>query len=313
MLLGNYSTSYPSIVDTGSVCLTLPAEIYDSFAAHLNLSSNSSVNIQGQSITRYHNIAIDRLTVTIDLPPLTFSTSQAQLDQFYLPLESLLLPPSAFEKEQGAPYVRIGTQLQRLCVLRGDGVSSSSNFIAIGTLALHSLYFAADFSNNAVGLASKLSVMEVSSLADRLASGSARCRARVSCKGDETYNPELNTCTSPSCDRYYFTKLEESTGRCVYSETAYGFGIAFVLAVSLMEMLSYFTLQYSAYEAIRSTSGETASYAASRIDPITRKIGKYATMAVDFVILHVFNWVESAHTAIAQDNQQQDHDQNVIN
>lgn len=239
--------------------------------------------------------------------------NQIEENQFYLPLESLLLPQSAFINEQGAPYVRVGSSLQRLCVLKGDSVSTSNNFITLGTLALHSLYFAADFNDNAVGLATKFTPNQIASLSARVASKAARCNSQSKCKGDETYNPELNTCTNPSCNRYYFTKLDESTGRCIYDMTAYGFGIAFVLAVSIMEFLSYFTLQYSAYEAIRSTSGESVSYAASRIDPITRYIGKVATMVVDFVILNVFNWVESAHTAIGPNNHNNNHIDNTVN
>lgn len=69
--------------------------------------------------------------------------------------------------------------------------------------------------------------------------------------GDETYDPSTNSCAKPNCKGYYFSHIDTATSTCVYSNTAYGFGVAFIIAVTIMEVLSFFTMQYSAAETIR--------------------------------------------------------------
>lgn len=124
------------------------------------------------------------IALDVDLPPIKFSLDQSNEQVFYIPLESLLLPPNVFHKEEGAPYVNINGNMQRLCVIDNGEVYDSSNTIVLGTLALHSLYFAADFSSNAVGLASKLSSSYVDNLASRTRENGAKCSARTICKGN---------------------------------------------------------------------------------------------------------------------------------
>jgi len=204
----------------------------------------------------------------IDLPPLTFSLDQSNGNSFYIPLEALLLPPSAFDEEEGAPFVNIKGDIMRLCVIKNGDINDATSIIALGTLALHSLYFAADYTNNRVGLASKLSGGYTDELSLRSTTG-AICSARIICKGlfkysrsyfdvmnvsftgDETYEPSTNSCQPPLCNRYYFSHLDVSTSTCSYNSTAYGFGVAFVLAVTIMEVLAFFSMQHSAVETIR--------------------------------------------------------------
>jgi hypothetical protein len=104
-------THWPAMVDTGSVCLSLPTEIYDSFLAWLNTDED--------------------LLSTDDLPDFTFSysdlsppssssgtgTTGLRSSEFSIPLSSLVLNATVFHGESGAPSVTIAGEKYRLCIL----------------------------------------------------------------------------------------------------------------------------------------------------------------------------------------------------
>eukprot|EP01031_Cornospumella_fuschlensis_P038967 gene38966-47406_t len=140
-LLGNYSSTWEVLVDTGSVCLTLPAEIYDNFVSWFD---NTTV------VDSYD-----------DLPAFSFTVFGSAGTRLYLPLSALVVNDTAIENETGAPLVYSTTQgSSRLCVLRGSEIINTFGDysvpppqISVGSLALRPFYFATDFSTFTTGLA----------------------------------------------------------------------------------------------------------------------------------------------------------------
>ena len=279
-LLTNWSMTWPVIVDTGSVCLTLPAEIYDTFFAWLNSSAVSNAE---------------------DLPAFSFRVNGADSEQLYIPLSNLLLNSSDILTEPGAPKIFIGGQSDRLCVLKGSSIgSTSSNYntplIVFGTLTLRSLYFAADFSNGSMALASKLSDKQESTYANE---ASAHCKSKVLCQGDQKFEYSTNTCTEPSCAHYFFVYVDETTNKCQYHDSALAWGLMILLIVVIAEVMSYFIFQHTASEymirshGVQSTADSGPSY--YKLDPITQFFGECLAGVVDFFLIHILRWARNRH------------------
>jgi len=165
-LLSNFSNNWPVVVDSGSVCVSLPSEIYDTFTSWLD---NSTVVDISQMNSLSFQLAMN---------------DNANLF-YHIPLSSLLINSSDIISEDGAPFIHVAgsSTPNRLCVLRGSSIVSHNNQfntppILLGSLALRSMYFAADFDNFGVGLASKYSPLSGSGL---------QCQARAECVGDQSY------------------------------------------------------------------------------------------------------------------------------
>lgn len=260
-LLGKLSSSWPMLVDTGFACVGLPGTIYDTFAAWLNVAD---------------------IPDTSTMPALTFSFDGTPSTTFYVPLSTLLVNESYFMSVQsGAPAIKVGNVPYRLCVLRGDEVSSSpAPRITLGTLALHSLYFAADFSAYKTGLASKLPADQE---LDHLYNDHGRCNVGAACIGGQEFVPELNTCAPPPCASYFFTYLDMDTQTCQYQPNALGAGMFFVVSIIIFEVVAFFVSQYSALEILHVR--ERHSLAISKVDSLTRFIGRYMTGALDLALV----------------------------
>ena len=274
-LLGRLGSSWPMLVDTGFVCVGLPGAIYDTLLAWLNLAD---------------------IPNTKSLPALSFRVdggggSGSGSNVMYIPLASLLLKEAYLNATvAGAPAIRVGSVPYRLCILRGDEVNNApAPRITLGTLALHSLYFAADFSAHRVGLASKL---DPGDELDHLYKDHDRCLKPVACIGAQTFVVETNSCRSPPCSSYFFSYLDIDSQTCQYQPNALGAGMFFVVSIAVFEVVAFFVSQFSALEILHAR--ERHSLAISKVDPVTRYVGRYMTAALDFLLLKS-GWVRDRH------------------
>lgn len=282
-VLGNYSTTWQAMVDTGAVCLTLPGEIYDSFSAWFD---NTTVI---EDVSR--------------MPAFSFQirNGNGTAATAYIPLGDLLLNVSAIASENGAPYVSLrdpqnsGVVLaRRLCVLRGQEIGNKAYRspppqIVLGSLALQSLYFAADFAQYTVGIANKLSAAYIESFN---ATNRIGCAAPVQCFGKQYFVYAENRCHDPDCRRYFFTELDKATMTCKYNRSNLIGGLIFIVLIILAEVVAYFVTQYSAYTALESSR-------LAPIDPLTKYMGLGLTCVVDWAIIHILKWVPARSAAVA--------------
>lgn len=262
-LLGRLGSSWPMLVDTGFVCMGLPGAIYDTLLAWLNLAD---------------------IPDTSSLPAISFrldGVDGAAGTTMYIPLASLLLDQAYLNATSGAPPIRVGSVQYRLCILRGDDVGNSpAPRITFGTMALHSLYFAADFSARRTGLASKLLPEKEE---DHFNNDHDRCLKPAACVGAQTFVVETNSCRPPPCSSYFFTYLDIDTQTCQYQPDALGAGMLFVVCIAVFEVVSFFVSQFSALEILHAR--ERHSLAISKVDPVTRYVGRYMTAALDFLLV----------------------------
>eukprot|EP01038_Epipyxis_sp_PR26KG_P005204 gene5204-7242_t len=293
-LLSNFSYNWPTIVDTGSVCLTLPAEMYDSLEAWFNNS-----------------------TIITDLSVLpTISFQYGNNDIAYIPLSNLVINSSTILNETGAPFINYNHDLYRLCILKGASLSTagsnlaeidSSRYIVFGSMVMKSIYFAANFETYSVGLANKLSSEYEQSY--------SICKSHAVCVGEQIYSPYSNSCSEPQCSIYFFTRRDDTTHKCVYSSGAMIFGIFFVSIIIFMETSSYLVTQYTGIRLISrddvpaggGNRNERRNYVLYKAlaDPITLYVGGFLTAITDWFVI-LLGWVPVAQTDnIAQLQQEQ--------
>jgi hypothetical protein len=290
LLLGNYSTSWNVLVDTGAVCMTLPSEIYDSFERWFNESS-----------------IVDDIN---ELPSFSFqmssgsnSDSPTETSIFYIPLADLVINASAIETEKGAPFITTSSstsssaERQRLCVLRGDALTYDSNGqqqytdpapeIVFGALTLQSLYFAADFATYRVGLANKLTDSYIEGTRSN-----KQCSAKRSCLGDQTYIPSINSCSDSDCHKYFFSHYDDEKKVCNYDMGAMVGGLFFILLIASAEIVSFFSNQYSMHSAMEHTRQLPP------MDPITKYAGWATTTVLDVLVVHVLQWAPARRNRV---------------
>jgi hypothetical protein len=263
-LFGNYSNNWLVMVDSGSSCLTLPSEMYNAFASWY---SNTTA-----------------VTNTNQLPALSFKLLGSS-ESLFIPLSELIVAANAIETEVGAPYVNLqgSTSPSRICVLQGTEIEDNKGnyntpppMIVFGALVLQSIYFSADFSQNSVGLANKLSASEVSYYSNV---ANPSCAKIPSCSGQQSYDIFSNSCEDPSCDAYFFLTIDHSTKQCVYTRQAMGFGLFFITLIILLEVMSYFVIQYTAFNINDQRTNSTF-----HVDRFTLWIGRYVTSFHDKLI-----------------------------
>lgn len=283
-LFANWSYTWPAIIDTGSSCLSLPAEMFDSFVDWYNNSAVASAD---------------------QLPAFSFSMadvtspSQERMNNFFVPLGSLLLPNSTHIGPTGGPSVTVGGVQYSLCVIRGSSISTgnvdgtlSSGFITLGAMVLKSIYFTADYASGHVGFASKLIDIQQQFFAS--SASYLQCYPRASCIGQQKYVYNYNKCITPSCSHYFFTTVDTSTQTCKYSNGALGVGFAFIGIILLIEISAFFIMQSTTYDFILSeddggdpTHQQQKSQQLKKIDFISRIIGKGLCYIVDGFIIHI--------------------------
>jgi hypothetical protein len=271
-LMANWSNNWPIIVDTASVCLTLPSEYYDIFLA-------------------WFNATIDRNSSLDDLPFLSFSMSpEVEANRLYLSLSDLLVNTSDLHSDnlklESIPAL---SPALSLCVLKGDPIyeTKSDKFavppIIFGSLTLRSLYFASNMSSHQIGFANKYKSSDV--VSDR-----TQCQVPKQCVGQYHLQRTHNVCVKPDCSRYYYVAFNIDTGMCEYNHGAYVVGILFLTIISFMEIFTYFTSQY--------TFLEQSYYSSLRFKPdaVTQAIGSNLILIFDFMRVSVFGWSSEAGT-----------------
>eukprot|EP01040_Poterioochromonas_malhamensis_P007739 gene7739-8357_t len=267
-LFANYSNNWQVLVHTGSSCLTLPGEMYDTFSSWY---SNTTVTNARQ------------------LPAVSFTLNGHHDTTYYIPLGQLLVAESAIKTEPGAPYVHIGSSVQRICVLRGNDIEDNSgNYyspapnIVFGSLVLQSIYFAANFQQQSIGLANKLSSNEIQFYSN---TSNPSCSKPPVCIGKQVYDISSNSCDDPKCSNYFFTVIDHDSKTCVYNNTAIGFGLFFIVLISLLEFISFFVTQFTASKVAESRGGannnNTGNGQSFYVDPITIWIGGSLSYVID--------------------------------
>ena len=98
-----------------------------------------------------------------------------------------------------------------------------------------------------------------------------------------TVCPLTNKRLCPSCSLYFFTKLDPVGQACVYDGGALGVGLFIIVLIVLLEGMSFFVTQFSALEILHAR--ERHSLAISKVDAVTRFIGKQLTILVDFFVV----------------------------
>lgn len=289
-IFNGYGSNWQTIIDTGSVCLTLPSQIYDSLIGWVDLSGK-----------------IDSVD---ELPSISFDVTDNNnvTSTVYIPLSVLLIDDDAIANGEVTPTVHIkNLSAQRLCIIKGASVAGSSSYASIvfGTMMLHALYFAGDYNKYSTAIHTKLSssdIVEASSIVGK------RCQAPVTCIGQQIYDSGTNTCLKPACVNYFFVKLEPSSQLCYYDPVPMTIGVIIIILIVLSETLCYFVFQYSSLELF----GVTASYNMSsstdditnirndnndrggnrslKIDVVSMVIGRFLTKLVDYGV-HFLNWI----------------------
>ncbi len=265
------------IIDTGQVCLQLPANMYSSTVAWLRDEYDRLPSISFQ---------VDSGTS----PWYSSYTTIPRGELLYIRLQDLLLPSDQLSDtapENGAPEVTVNGVSKRLCLLQtdslfslvdGEAVSAASATGVLGTLALQSVYFAAEYETRRVGFASKLSSAEVDAIYDN-----SQCAPPVECIGQQVYDRSLNACIKPACDDYFFVYLDEASQTCLYRLDLYNAGIVILTFCILTEVLSFFVNQYSAIQVM---GIECDKYRYSRplntqVDSVTYWVGKFLSHTID--------------------------------
>jgi hypothetical protein len=300
-LLGNYSTTWPVMVDTGSSCLSLPAEIYDSFAAWFD---NSTVVDSLASLPAF--------SFALNIP----ATASRSAQTLFVPLGVLAIDQESTSRLHGIPTVEVletsssssapsQYTRQHLCVLRGANIVKAGGVFAdpppaivFGSLVLQSLYFAADFRTASEGLANKLSAAEVSYYGGRnAASHFVNCARPTNCSAHQSYSPTNNHCDNPSCDQYFFVRMDPETKQCVYKEDAMGLGLTVVAIVLLMEVVSFATQQYTAYTLAERSRRLNRTPNCFYLDPISYYFSMGVTAMVDFLLKIAMSMNAEEHDA----------------
>jgi hypothetical protein len=304
-LMGSLASTYPVVVNTAQVCLGLPSEFYGAFRAWLNVSVP--------------------FTDTSKLPAISFnmfgagssSLSRTAATTFYIPLENLLVSSGILDFSDDASLYAINESIG-ICILDTGEISdaqydSSYNTpnIVLGTLALKSIYFAANFTAGSVGLASKLD----EDAAQYYASQPTNffCSVPASCVGYQNYEYETNSCDHPSCAHYFFQYIDESTQTCRYKTGIFVFGMIIFGAIVGMEITSFFVLQQTSvefyqrhFELVHPTDGNVPLDMDDRfhhrpvallakVDWLTRILGPVVTGVIDFVVNKILKWTSRGH------------------
>jgi hypothetical protein len=276
-LFVNWSVTWPALIDTGSVCLSLPEEMFGTFLGWLNTSAIGSAD---------------------ELP--AFSSSAQKYNKFYIPLKNLVLDNSTVidEATYGVPIISIGDERRHICVIKGQPISSSNiegrlhlPFITFGTKTLESIYFAADYTSGHVGFSSKISSDEAAYY--NSVESQKQCLPRKQCIGQQKFLANTNNCDTPSCSHYFYVEVDNDTQTCQFSSSSLGAGFFFLSLILLIEVGSFFILQCTTYDFLTRTDDEddvtvqaTKLADAKKIDILSRAIGRPLSFIVDLFLIY---------------------------
>lgn len=306
-IMGDWGSNWPVLVDSGQVCLLLPNEFYNYLLGWVNTTGDvqDAADLPALSFKMFSNDG-----VSSDDDDSSSSTT------FYVPLENLVMDYTVFDSED-PPNITIGGVGKSLCVLRSGSISQGqfdtsyyTPWIVLGTLALRSLYMAADMAAGSVGLANKLNSTQLARYQGD--SSSAYCSAPTSCIGQQNYEIYSNKCHEPSCGNFFFTQVDASTQTCTYS-SALGWGLFIIVMIAAMEISSFFSIQQTTVEFYRSHFGTLEQsdrvlpmemevengnpngppvHAMHEFKPdfVTRVLGPLITKAMDFLVVYILKW-----------------------
>jgi len=276
--------SYAVMVDTGQVCLALPAEMFDAYMGWFDKDMIYTTAAELPAIS----FQVDDGGVGVVTQPQSSSAD----DLLYIPAGNLLVDKDSLDGTGGSPEVTVGGVKYKLCLLRGQNVMANEldgtyndnpQPIIFGSLVLQSVYFAADFHNTAVGLASKLSAEQVSAMY-----AATKCKAKAVCIGQQLFNKENNSCMSPFCSNYFFATIDAASQTCYNRLDLYNAGLAIVLFCVIFETVSYFLMQYSGLQVMGIDIDHQAfRYSRTmntKVDLLTYHVGRWLSMATDYLI-----------------------------
>ncbi len=218
------SSSFPlaGVVDTGSSCLTLPAELFDSLLswipAECDLLSNCYLPLHVRSI----------------LPDLSFTVASTGT-ALILPLADLLLRSTAAQGGR-QPY----------CLFRGPSVAAANgSLIVFGSRALQNVVTAFNMNSKQVGVAGKQQRSPLT----------VQCKAAVKCMGLQTRDITVNTCVDPSCSDYYFYVLDPVTHTCSLSSQFHVTAIVLIVSFIVTELLLFEIRFYISRRVVKTVRG----------------------------------------------------------
>lgn len=286
-LQSNWSHTYDVVVDTASACVSLPKEFYDSFAAWFNTSVHLTITPENEHLSDY-----EILTSHDILPLLSFSLHESS-PLLHVSLADLLVNSSDIESEDGAPMLYIYrndtfSSIYRVCILRGESLvhisSEKSNHVynnppvVLGSLALRSIYFAANYQTRQIGFANKRTY----------SNPTAQCKTLIRCKGEQLTDHSLNQCKEPWCARYFFKVYDEDAGICHYDMGAVVVGFIFIIVIIVMEICSYFIGEYCSQHLSSPTNANPSTD--HKLDPITASIAPVIVGIVDVFLIYICQW-----------------------
>lgn len=200
-LFGNYSTNWPTIIDTGATCLTLPGELFDSLMVWIPSECTGEISLRKCSLPK----GMDPTR----LPILTFSLSHHG-NPVRIPLRHLVL------NETGSPY----------CIVRGRNITSPRhdpyNMVIFGTLVMKSFETIFDMETQRIGFRDFNVVNESPPMDEQVEDEYKKYNAKYcaipdTCVGEQLFSFRFNKCQSPPCNLYYFREINLDTQTCTYT------------------------------------------------------------------------------------------------
>jgi hypothetical protein len=229
------TVAYQSILDTGSTCLNLPAEIFDAVvswipALQCQRYTSNDINTAGSTLCWIDsNVTMSHTGQRLEiLPTLNFALCPT-CQQMYLNLTDLIMYDSAFDITSPILFTATNTSQRghRVCLSRAAAIdqSNSNNFITFGSLTLRSFYVVSDMNSQTVGMVQKnrYGNNNADSIGknDIIRRSNIGCALPVQCSGEEQYYRPLNTCVPPNCADYIFFDYNSESRSCQLSIVFY--------------------------------------------------------------------------------------------
>jgi hypothetical protein len=210
-LFASAADSIPSegqlaLVDSGTVGLQLPAEIFDSLLSWLPVLCDQALGDNDNSIVCWMPS-----TAAMILPTLEFTVeSGAARKILYISLSDLIYPSSS-------------NPPNRIAITRTSALAGASDdnplLISFGSLVMRSLFTVLDIQNHRVGFANTKYKLLAGNVANYYVQGAVQpsnssIRNIVSCSGMQVHLASLNICLDPPCSDYFLFDYDASTKEC---------------------------------------------------------------------------------------------------
>lgn len=289
--------TWPVLVDTGQVCMQLPSEMHTSLTSWL-LGTNGSIAFPSENSLPSLMFQMDEGLASsawdINVNTAEYQ-SQSHSDFLYIPLKSLLVGTSYFLPGQSAINITVAGEVKSLCILSNyaathddpPGMVNPPPSIVLGSMALRSLYFAANYDEVTVGLANKISS---SAQADHFDNDKDLCVAKATCQGQQSYDYATNTCLDPECDNFFFAEIDPGSKNCVYREGMYNAGLTILILCVIFEVSAFFSNQYSSTQIMGVADPDAEGTMTSsrpmvtQVSVFTATVGKFFALIFDNTI-----------------------------